>query len=121
MQWWGPREWPTQKCTVDLRVGGVWHYCMVGPDGTEAWGIATYQEIAAPERLAFEDAFSDADGAVVPPKSTVIIELEDLGGRTRQVGRSIFASAEERDQVLAMGMVEGMSETLDRLEELLAR
>ena len=60
--WWGPTGWTLPHCTVDLRPGGKWHYCMQGPDGTEAWGLTLYREIVRPERLVYTDAFSDAEG-----------------------------------------------------------
>ena len=46
--WWGPAGWTLPHCTLDLRVGGRWHYCMRGPGGEESWGLATYEEIDAP-------------------------------------------------------------------------
>jgi uncharacterized protein YndB with AHSA1/START domain len=121
MQWWGPREWPLKHCTIDLRVGGKWHYCMVGPAGEEAWAIATYREITPTSRLVYMDYFSDAEGSEIPPETLTTIEFEDLrDGRTRMKTRATFASPEARAEVLAMGMVEGMNETLDRLDEHLA-
>ena len=117
MNWWGPREWPLKYCTIDLRVGGKWHYCMAGPQGQEAWSIATYREISPVTRLVYADFFSDAQGTETPPESLTALDFVDLGnGRTRLDGRATFASAEARAQVLAMGMVEGMNETLDRLD-----
>ena len=121
MQWWGPREWPLAVCKVDLRPGGIWHYCMKGPGGEEAWARADYKEIDPPKRLVYADAFSDADANVIPPESLTTIEFEDLGGgRTRINSRTTFASAEQRTEVMGMGMVEGMTESLDRLDEHLA-
>ena len=43
-----------------------------------------------------------------------------LGGRTRITSRGRFESAEQLQTVLDMGVVPGMTETWDRLEELLA-
>ena len=49
-------------------------------------------------------------------------EFEDLGdGRTKVTTTSIFHTTEERDGMLGSGMEGGMDESLDRLEELLAR
>ena len=120
MQWWGPREWPLAVCKVDLRPGGIWHYCMKGPAGEEAWGRADYKEIEPPKRLVFADAFSDPDANRIPPESQVTIEFEDMGGKTRINSRTTFASAEQRAEVMGMGLIEGMTETLDRLDEHLA-
>lgn len=121
-QWWGPRVYPTTYCTVDLRVGGAWHYMMLGPNGEEAWGKAIYDEITPPERLVYRDWFSNAAGDLVPPESTITVTFTDHGGgKTLLRSVSHYASAEGRQQVLEMGVVEGIGETLDRLDEYLAR
>lgn len=120
-QWWGPGDWPVVVSRVDLRVGGKWHYCMRGPDGTESWGIAEYREIDPPKRLAFTDHFSDADGNANGPASVMQIDFEDLAGKTRIVSRSVFASAEHRRQTIEMGVEEGLGMALDQLDALLAR
>ena len=47
--------------------------------------------------------------------------LEDLGGgRTRLTATSLVESFEARDAVLASGMQEGIRESYERLDELLA-
>ncbi|MBK9343198.1 MAG: SRPBCC domain-containing protein [Dehalococcoidia bacterium] len=66
MQWWGPPTWPIDYCTVDLRVGGAWHYRMRGPAGEEGWGKGVYREIMPSSRLVYSDYFSDEDGTEIP-------------------------------------------------------
>ena len=39
-QWFAPEPWTLSACRLDFRVGGTWHYCMQGPDGTKGWGVA---------------------------------------------------------------------------------
>ncbi len=54
----------------------------------------------------------------------VIVEtvtFEDLAGRTKVTGVSLFHTTEERDGMLASGMERGLTETHDRLAELLAK
>jgi uncharacterized protein YndB with AHSA1/START domain len=121
--WWGPRSWPMVECTLDFRVGGVWHYCLRGPDeGDESWGRAVYDEIVEPARIAYTDAFSDAEGNVneAMPRTRSTVEFDELDGSTRLTLRATYPSAEDLQQVLDMGMVAGMTETLDRLDEHLA-
>jgi uncharacterized protein YndB with AHSA1/START domain len=47
--------------------------------------------------------------------------FEDLGDRTKVTNVSLFHTTEERDGMLASGMERGLSETHDRLSELLAK
>lgn len=121
--WWGPRAWPMEECTMDFRVGGVWHYCLRGPnEGDASWGRAVFEEIVEPERIVYTDAFSDADGNVNEemPQTRSTVELEDAGGATRLTLRAEYPTPGDLERVLEMGMVAGMTETLDRLEEHLA-
>lgn len=119
-QWWGPSGWTLPVCNVDLRPGGVWHYCMRSPDGQESWGKAVYGEIVEPERLVYVDAFSDAQGSTIPPQMLVTVTFEEQDGKTLMTMRTLFESAADRDAVIEMGVIPGMNQTLDRLEELLA-
>ena len=121
-RWFGPRGWSLPVCTIDLRPGGVWHYCMRGPAGEESWGRAVYAEIVPPERLVYTDAFSDAQGSdnANMPHSHVSIELADLGAKTRLINRTQFASVADLQKTLDMGVVEGMGQTFERLVAFLA-
>jgi len=121
-RWWGPRQWPLSSCSMDFRPVGVWHYCMRGPEGDLAWGRAADEEIVELERIVYLDAFSDAEGNVneALPVMHITVGFEDLGGRTRIISRGRFESAEQLRTVIGMGAIPGMTETWDRLEELLA-
>lgn len=118
--WWGPRAWPMVECSMDFRVGGVWHYCLRGPnEGDAAWGRAVFDEIVEPERIRYTDAFADADGNVDErlPQTNTRVEFGDADGKTRLTLRTTYASPADLQQVLDMGMVAGITETLDRLDE----
>ena len=123
MRWFGPKGWTLPVCRIDLRPGGVWHYCLRGPTGETSWGRAVYQEIVAPERLAFTDAFSDEAGQVneAMPVMLITITFIDQGGHTRLTSRTLFATAAERQAIVDMGAIEGMRETWDRLDAYLAQ
>ncbi len=118
--WWGPRSWPMHECTIDFRVGGVWHYCLRGPNPEdESWGYAVYDEIVAPERIAYTDSFADAEGNVNEqmPRTRSTIDLVEVDGRTRATFCAAYPTAEDLRTVIDMGMEAGITETLDRLEE----
>ncbi|TWT01429.1 SRPBCC domain-containing protein [Planomicrobium sp. CPCC 101079] len=122
VNWWGPVGWTTTVYQMDVRPGGVWHYCMRSDnDGQEAWGKSVYEEVAKPERLVFTDAFSDENGAVLEdmPVMKITTDFIEEGNGTKIISRTLFASEEELQKVVEMGVVEGMSETFDRLETYL--
>lgn len=128
-RWWGPRGWELQVCNIDFRPGGEWHYCMKCVDhnqgdfyGMESWGKGRYKEIIEPEKIAYTDYFSDAEGNVNEemPAAEITMDFIDLGSSTKLVSRSEYVSAESLKWIMDMGAVEGTSETWDRLGELLA-
>lgn len=128
-RWWGPRGFELTHNDLDFSPGGTWHYCMTGVadalgeyKGTESWGKAVFTAIDAPRSFAYTDWFSDAAGNSNEelPVTQVHMEFIDLGSKTRLVSRSEYTDAAALDQVLKMGMLEGITETWDRLEEALA-
>jgi uncharacterized protein YndB with AHSA1/START domain len=126
-RWWGPRGWEIPVCTVDFRPGGVWHYCMKCVDqnqgqffGMESWGKGVYKEIIEPEKIVYTDYFSDAEGNLNDsmPSTKITLEFIDLGGKTKLINRAEYVSAESLKNVMDMGMLQGITETWDRLNEL---
>jgi uncharacterized protein YndB with AHSA1/START domain len=120
--WWGPKHWTLPVCRVDFRPGGIWHYCMRGPNGEESWGRAVYREIVEPERIVYKDSFSDAEGNTAEgmPEMVITVTFDDMDGKTKVTARALFETAEDLETVLDMGMVEGLTQTWDRLEAYLA-
>lgn len=119
--WWGPNDWKTTVYQMDVRPGGIWHYCMRSEDGQEAWGKSTYLEVEKPGRLVYDDVFSDENGNDVEgfPIMKITVDFVEEGNGTRIVTRTLFESEEDLKQVMDMGVVEGMTETFDRLEQYL--
>lgn len=126
--WWGPRGWDLPVCKIDFKVGGVWLYCMKCVDksqghfyGMEAWGKAIYKEIGEPSQLVYRDFFCDAEGTANPnlPSAEVKVEFIDINGKTKLVSRGEYASPEALKTVMDMGMLEGIGQSWDRLEERL--
>ena len=127
--WWGPRGWELTHCTVDLRPGGRWHYCMTCTDpaqgdfhGMQSWGLGVYEHIEAPTRLTYTDYFSDEQGAVNDQMPATLADLtfEAVPGGTRVTSRSTYVRPEDLQAVMDMGMLQGITETWDRLAEHLA-
>ncbi|PEX83829.1 SRPBCC domain-containing protein [Bacillus cereus] len=126
--WWGPKGWEIPSCTVDFRPGGVWHYCMKCVDqnlgqffGMESWGKGVYKEIIEPEKIVYTDYFSDAEGNVNDsmPSTEMTLEFIDLGGKTQLINRAEYVNKEALKSVMDMGMLQGITETWDRLNERL--
>ena len=112
--WWGPRGFTTTTYEMDVRPGGTWRFVMHGPDGTDYDNEIVYLEVVRPERIVYTHGPA--------PIFDVTVTFEEEGRKTRMTMRSIFATAEMRDQVAEeFGAVEGMHQMLERLEEELGK
>lgn len=87
----------------------------------ESWGKGVYKEIVEPEKIIYTDYFSDAEGNEddTMPSTEITMEFIDLGGKTKLVSRSEYVSAETLKSVMDMGVLDGVTQTWDRLEERL--
>jgi uncharacterized protein YndB with AHSA1/START domain len=115
-RWWGPRGTSTSVEQMDVRPGGVWRFVIRNDsDGELSAFKGVYREITPPERIVQTFEWEGMPGHVVIETAS----FEALGERTRVRGVSLFHTAAERDGMLASGMEKGLSESHDRLAELL--
>lgn len=123
-QWWGPEGFPVNNSTMDFRVGGEWLYSMRSDEsGEEFWSKAVYHEIVVPEKIVWSDAFCDAEGNVNTemPQGKATVTFTEVDGVTTARTEIHYPDNEQRDTVVQMGMLEGMTMTLNQLEGLLAK
>ena len=122
-RWWGPPTYPATVDAHDLRPGGRVEYHMTGPEGDQPRGYWEVDLVDPPHRLVFRDGFANADGSPNPelPMSEAHVQIEEIGdGRTRMSIRSIFPSTQAMEQVLAMGMEEGIRQAIGQIDAILA-
>ena len=126
-RWWGPSGTTLVFNELDLRVGGVWRYCMRIPDMPDHWIKGEYREIVRPERIVCTLGFTDADGEPVAPEhyglspdtaqpTLVTVTFEERDGGTEVTMRQYlgFLPPSERE-----GANKGWSQSFDRLVEYL--
>jgi len=133
MQWWGPKGFTMQKCELDLRPGGTFHYGLRAPDGSDMWGRFVYREIVVPERLVFVVSFADKDGNIVrhpwnahwplETLSTVTFAAQD--GRTRITVQWVPHNATDKERETFRegreSMQQGWTGTFDQLTDYLTK
>lgn len=61
VKWWKMRHLKMRKCRVDLKIDGIFHYCMLTYDKKKVWGKFLYKEITKPNKLVFLVSFSNKD------------------------------------------------------------
>lgn len=120
-QWFAPEPFTTKTKSMDFNEGGHWHYAMVDPEGKEYWGWTEYTKIQPIDYYKTLDAFSDSEGNLNKdlPKAEWHVEFNDKNENTLVVTTVQYDSLEALDQVINMGMKEGLTSTLERLDKLL--
>ncbi len=120
-QWFAPEPFTTKTKSMDFREGGHWHYAMVDPDGKEYWGWTEYSKIQPIDFYETLDAFSDSEGNINKdlPRAEWHVQFTDKGENTLVVTTVQYDSLEALNQVINMGMKEGLTSTLERLDQLL--
>jgi uncharacterized protein YndB with AHSA1/START domain len=96
---------------------------MTGPEGDQPRGYWEVVEVAAPRRIVFRDGFANEDGSPNPDLPTNVgrVTIEEIGGgRTRMTIESEFPTVEAMEQVLAMGMEEGLTLAVGQIDAILA-
>jgi uncharacterized protein YndB with AHSA1/START domain len=122
-RWWGPPTYPATFTTHDLAPGSRIQYHMTGPTGDQPHGFWDIVEVDAPSRLTFIDGFAHPDGTPDEtfPTGVTVVSIEPIGtGRTRMSIESRSPTAEALEQVLAMGMKEGITEAVGQIDAILA-
>ena len=122
-RWWGPPTYPATFLTHDLTQGGKVTYYMTGPEGDQMYGLWRVLAVVAPNRLEFEDWFSDAEGN---PKSNMPTTMATVtigasgSAATHMTISTLFPSMEAMNQLIEMGMEQGMTLAIGQIDALLA-
>ena len=122
-RWWGPPTYPATVTSHDLRTGGRVDYHMTGPEGDQPRGYWEVLEVDPPHRLAFRDWFANDDGTPNSelPTTEGLVTIQEIGdGRTRMSIESRFPSADAMEQLVAMGMEEGITQAIGQIDAILA-
>lgn len=122
-RWWGPPTYPATVVDHDLAPGATVRYFMTSPEGEKYHGLWEIVAVEPPQRLELLDAFADDSGAKneeLPTTRMTMTLTERAGGGTVMVLHSQFASLETMEELVAMGMDEGLKEALGQIEGILA-
>ena len=121
-KFWGPEQWPAQFTRHDMAVGGESHYAMTGPDGTKSRGWFHFLKVEPFKLIEVEDGFSHEDGRrnEEMPTMRMVFNFEKTkeGSRFRSV--TYFPSVETMEQLVKMGMMEGMRSAMGQIDAVLA-
>ena len=117
VQWLGPRGLTMTIDRHDARDGGTWRFIHRDADGTEYAFHGVYHGTPSPDGIVRTFEFEGAPGHVSLETAT----FEEHDGRTLVRTNAVYQSVEDRDAMIRSGMEEGVNDSMERLEELLAR
>jgi len=122
-RWWGPPTYPATVVDHELAPGGRVTYFMTGPEGDKHGGWWEVLAVEPPNRLELKDGFADETGAPndsMPTTVTVVTLAEGEAGGTTMTLESRFPSVEAMEQMVSMGVEEGMGAALGQIDGILA-
>ncbi|MFG2347798.1 SRPBCC family protein [Streptomyces phaeochromogenes] len=122
-RWWGPPTYPATVVDHDLSPGGAVTYFMTGPEGDKHYGWWRVLTVDSPNGLEFEDGFADDTGKPNPdmPTMTVRVRLTADGeSATLMTVESTFPTSEAMEQLVSMGMADGMTAAMGQIDTLVA-
>lgn len=116
-KWWGSSRFTTVVDRMEVRPGGRWRYVTRAADGTEYGFKGVYHDVVAPERIISTFEFEPGGPGHL---QLAMASFDEVDGKTKYVGLSVFLSVEDRDGwIPSGGLDEGTREAMDKLAELI--
>lgn len=121
-KFWGPPTYPATFTRHDVFPGGRTHYYMTGPDGDISAGYWEFRSVDPGRGFEVTDGFAGPDGTPNPdmPSMRMSFSFHDTDQGSRLVTTTHFNSAAELDQLLGMGMEEGLTAAMGQIDAVLA-
>lgn len=121
-RFWGPPTYPATFLRHDAAPGGRSVYKMTGPEGNESYGCWEWTDVNAPRSFDVIDWFADEAGApnTELPATRMAFVFEETDSGSRVTTTSTFDTADQLGQLVEMGMLEGMTEAMAQIDEVLA-
>jgi uncharacterized protein YndB with AHSA1/START domain len=119
-RWWAPCSLGVKlfECEADVRVGGKYRYVFGRELATAVAFSGVYREVVPGARLVHTQVFEPQAAA---GEAIVTATFEESHGKTKLTLYQVFPSKEALDGAVASGMEYGARETMEQLEEMLAK
>ena len=111
--WFGPEGMVIETKEIALKVGGVWRFDMVAPDGTRYDNRMVFLRMETPALIEVEHG---SDQEEDPGKFRMLVTFdEQTNGKTVLTLRQMHPSKTHREAGIGFGAVEFGGQTLDKL------
>jgi len=130
--WWGPKEYTSPDCKIDLHVGGKYIFSMQAPkdQGNQVYYTGgVYKKIIPLERLEFTQGLADKDGnrieaalAGMPPDfpKEILTEVVFRKARCDMTGLTVTEKDWPVSQMFVYSIA-GLHQSIDKLTESLSQ
>ena len=121
-RFWGPPGWPATFTRHDMTVGGRSEYTMTGPDGERSSGYWVVTALEPQRWFECTDGFADDTGQANDdlPSMTMRYDFESTAGGSRFVGVTTFPSLAAMEQLIEMGIADGVAAAFASLDDVVA-
>ncbi len=120
-KFWGPVEWPATFTRHDMFPGGRSEYAMHGPDGAVSAGFWEFVVVDRPKSFEVIDGFANEDGTpnIDMPSMRMTFAFEETDQGSRVTNTTYFASVAQLEQLVEMGMEDGMRSAISQMDEVI--
>lgn len=120
-KFWGPEQWPATFTRHDMRVGGRSEYEMRGPNGARSRGWWRFLQVEPNRLIEVQDGFAGEDGQpnMQMPSMHMTFTFESTATGSRCTTVTTFPSVEAMEQLVQMGMMEGMQSAMSQIDAVL--
>jgi len=121
-RFWGPETYPATFTRHEVTPGGRSEYYMTGPDGDKSRGWWRFLAVEEGRRMELEDGFANEDGTPNDkmPSMRMVFTFEPTNTGSRFTSVTTFPSLEAMQQMVEMGMEEGLRSAMGQLDAVLA-
>ena len=121
-RFWGPPTYPATFSRHDAALGGRSEYTMTGPEGDTHGGYWEWLSLDPQKSFEVRDGFTRPDGEENRdlPSTRMRFVFEETADGSRVTTTSQFDSLAALEQLLEMGMEEGMREAMGQMDDVLA-
>ena len=111
--WFGPAGFNIETKQIDIRVGGLWRFDLIAPDGQRWHSRIQFRRIERPNLIEFDHGEDNDDD---PGRFRTTITLDEQGdGKTVITLRQLHPTKAKRDAGIGFGAVEFGYQTLEKL------
>lgn len=120
-KFWGPPGYPATFTRHDVSPGGRSEYYMTSPEGEKHGGYWEFVDVDEGRSFEVRDGFAGPDGQPAQDMPTMRMEYTfeptDSGSRVTTVTH--FNSVDQLEQLLEMGMEEGLTAAMGQIDDVL--